>query len=83
MMQGNFPVLSSILTLDSYFFQGALKVWKFPLPKIFENEPPNGSFAKLPSNEPVNVLVRVYVVRVSEYIEIIEFSVYLSPLLSV
>ncbi|XP_065062327.1 otoferlin-like isoform X2 [Rhopilema esculentum] len=47
-------------------FKGALKVWKFPLPKMFENEPPNGSFTKLPSNEPVNVLVRCYVIRASE-----------------
>lgn len=59
--------LSLVCHVNNYiaFLQGALKVWKFPLPKLFDNEPPNGSFVKLPSNEPVNVLVRCYVIRVS------------------
>lgn len=44
-------------------FKGAIKVWKHPLPKFLEVESPTASFFKLPSNEPVNVLVRVYVIR--------------------
>ena len=47
-------------------FQGSLKVWKLPVPEHVEMDPVVGTFLKLPSNEPVNVLVRVYVVKVSE-----------------
>ena len=42
-------------------------MWKHPLPKFLEIESPTASFFKLPSNEPVNVLIRVYVIRVSIY----------------
>lgn len=49
----------------SFIFQGAIKVWKHPLPKFLEVESPTASFFKLPSNEPVNVLLRVYVIRVT------------------
>ena len=45
-------------------FQGSLKVWQYPLPENVEADPTIGTFRKLPSNEPVNVLVRVYVVKV-------------------
>ncbi|XP_066930260.1 otoferlin-like isoform X4 [Clytia hemisphaerica] len=44
-------------------FKGAIKVWKHPLPKFLEVESPTASFFKLPSNEPVNVLIRCYIVR--------------------
>ncbi|XP_031569345.1 otoferlin-like [Actinia tenebrosa] len=44
-------------------FKGSLKVWKYPLPEHVEMDPIVGTFLKLPSNEPVNVLVRVYVVK--------------------
>ena len=44
-----------------------LKVWKYPLPDLFND--PNltmGSFKKLPTQDPVNVLCRVYIVRAIE-----------------
>ncbi|KXJ13200.1 Otoferlin [Exaiptasia diaphana] len=44
-------------------FKGSLKVWKYPLPEHVEMDPIVGTFLKLPSNEPVNVLCRVYVVK--------------------
>ncbi|CAB4005702.1 otoferlin-like isoform X4 [Paramuricea clavata] len=44
-------------------FKGSLKVWQCPLPENIETDPVIGTFRKLPSNEPVNVLVRVYVVK--------------------
>ena len=49
------------------FLQGSLKVWKYPLPEHVEMDPIVGTFLKLPSNEPVNVLVRVYVIKVGHY----------------
>jgi hypothetical protein len=53
--------------------QGSLKVYKFPLPAdvddpIFNGfDPSKGLFQKIPSNDPVSVLVRVYIVKVSEF----------------
>ncbi|XP_020629755.1 otoferlin-like isoform X2 [Orbicella faveolata] len=44
-------------------FKGSLKVWKYPLPEHVEMDPIVGTFLKLPSNEPVNVLARVYVIK--------------------
>ncbi|XP_068680920.1 otoferlin-like isoform X4 [Montipora foliosa] len=44
-------------------FKGSLKVWKYPLPEHVEMDPIVGTFLKLPSNEPVNILARVYVVK--------------------
>jgi len=42
-----------------------LKVWKYPLPEYVEMDPIVGTFLKLPSNEPVNMLARVYVIKVN------------------
>ena len=50
-----------------FLLQGSLKVWKYPVPEHVEMDPLVGTFIKLPSNEPVNVLVRVYVIRVREW----------------
>ncbi|XP_067008818.2 otoferlin [Anabrus simplex] len=50
-------------------FKGAIKVYKWPLPKDIEDhtimgfDPQYGLFQGLPHNEPIHVLVRVYVVR--------------------
>ncbi|KAK2574260.1 Fer-1-like protein 4 [Acropora cervicornis] len=44
-------------------FKGSLKVWKYPLPEYVEMDPIVGTFLKLPSNEPVNMLARVYVIK--------------------
>ncbi|XP_065652291.1 otoferlin isoform X5 [Hydra vulgaris] len=45
-------------------FKGAIKVWKFPLPSFFYNENNTlGSFKRLPSMDPINVLCRIYVVK--------------------
>ena len=44
-------------------FKGSLKVWKYPLPEGLEIDPVIGTFRRLPSNEPVNVLVRVYIIK--------------------
>ena len=51
--------------------QGSLKVWKYPLPEHVEMDPIVGTFLKLPSNEPVNILARVYVVKVHDVIKTI------------
>ena len=46
--------------------QGALKVWKYPLPPFFDDENnAMGSFKLLPTMNPVNLLCRVYVVKVT------------------
>ena len=45
-----------------------MKVWKYPLPEHVEMDPLVGTFLKLPSNEPVNVLARVYVIKVHNQI---------------
>lgn len=52
----------------SVSFKGSLKVWKYPLPEHVEMDPLVGTFLKLPSNEPVNVLARVYVIKVHNQI---------------
>ena len=48
--------------------QGSLCVYKVPLPEDVSREagydPTYGMFQGIPSNDPINVLVRVYVVRV-------------------
>ena len=45
--------------------QGSLKVWKYPLPTLFDDENNTmGSFKMLPTMDPVNLLCRVYVVKV-------------------
>ena len=54
-----------------YMFQGSLKIYKIPLPDDIEDttmtggDPSMGLFGGLPSNDPIHVLVRVYVVKVS------------------
>ena len=41
-----------------------LRVWRYPLPDLFDDPALTlGSFKKLPTPDPVNVLCRVYVVR--------------------
>jgi hypothetical protein len=48
--------------------QGSLCVYKVPLPEDVSREagydPTYGMFQGIPSNDPINVLVRIYVVRV-------------------
>ena len=51
--------------------QGSLKIYKYPLPDDIDDttitggDPALGLFQGLPSNDPVKVLVRVYVVKVT------------------
>ena len=61
---------SAYLTSSTCLFllRGLLKVWKYPLPEHVEMDPLVGTFLKLPSNEPVNVLARVYVIKVHNQI---------------
>lgn len=53
-------------------FKGALKVYKWPLPKdlvdhtVMGFDPQYGFFQGVPSNEPIHVLVRVYVVKAND-----------------
>lgn len=53
-------------------FKGALKVYKWPLPKdlidhtIMGFDPQYGCFQGVPSNEPIHVLVRVYIVKAND-----------------
>lgn len=53
-------------------FKGALKVYKWPLPKdvidhtVMGFDPQYGFFQGVPSNEPIHVLVRVYIVKASD-----------------
>ncbi|KAM0725203.1 Otoferlin [Formica fusca] len=53
-------------------FKGALKVYKWPLPKDLVNhtvmgfDPQYGFFQGVPSNEPIHVLVRVYIVKAND-----------------
>uniref|UniRef100_A0A8D2PTV8 Otoferlin n=1 Tax=Zosterops lateralis melanops TaxID=1220523 RepID=A0A8D2PTV8_ZOSLA len=51
------------------FHQGSMCVYKVPLPDDVTKEagydPTFGMFQGIPSNDPINVLVRVYIVRVS------------------
>lgn len=44
-------------------FKGNVRVWEYPLPNGFDADDDMGTYYKLPSNEPINVLVRVYVIR--------------------
>ncbi|XP_047127073.1 otoferlin isoform X2 [Hydra vulgaris] len=44
-------------------FKGNFRLWKYPLPPDFDTEDEMGTFYRLPSNEPINLLVRVYVIR--------------------
>ena len=45
-------------------FKGNFKVWKYPLPPLFDNEILTmGSFKRLPTQDPVSVLCRVYIVK--------------------
>ena len=48
-------------------FQGNLRIWKYPLPEGFDAEDDMGTYYRLPSFEPINVMVRVYVIRVSTF----------------
>ncbi|XP_054979191.1 otoferlin isoform X2 [Sorex araneus] len=51
-------------------FKGSLCVYKVPLPEDVSREtgydPTHGMFQGIPSNEPINVLVRIYVVRATD-----------------
>ena len=50
--------------------QGSLKIYKIPLPPDIEDttitggDPQYGLFQGLPSNDPIHVLVRIYIVKV-------------------
>ena len=52
--------------------QGAIKIYKLPLPKDLDDytimglDPRHGFFQGLPSNEPIRVLVRVYIVKAND-----------------
>ncbi|VVC45932.1 Hypothetical protein CINCED_3A016890 [Cinara cedri] len=53
-------------------FKGSVKVYKWPLPKDIEDhtimgfDPQYGFFQGLPSNDPIHVLVRVYIVKAND-----------------
>ncbi|GBP13606.1 Otoferlin [Eumeta japonica] len=53
-------------------FKGAIKVYKWPLPKGIEDhtvmgfDPNFGFFQGVPNNEPIHVLVRVYIVKATD-----------------
>ncbi|ESO89647.1 hypothetical protein LOTGIDRAFT_125029, partial [Lottia gigantea] len=53
-------------------FKGSLKIYKIPLPSDLEDttitggDPQYGLFQGLPSNDPIKVLVRVYVVKAND-----------------
>ena len=38
-------------------------MWEYPLPAGFDADHDMGTFYKMPNNEPIDLLVRVYVVR--------------------
>lgn len=77
---GHFKVMPSLLCFYRYVnaydgsqtFQGAIKVYKWPLPKDIEDhtimgfDPQFGFFQGLPSNDPIRVLVRVYIVKAND-----------------
>ena len=63
--------------LDSWFhsiiyLQGSIKIYKLPLPRdltdhtVMGMDPKLGFFQGIPSNEPLGVLVRVYVVKAND-----------------
>ncbi|XP_072153878.1 otoferlin [Bemisia tabaci] len=53
-------------------FKGSIKVYKWPLPKDIEDhtimgfDPQYGFFQGLPSNDPIHVLVRVYIIKAND-----------------
>ncbi|XP_024082111.1 otoferlin-like isoform X1 [Cimex lectularius] len=53
-------------------FKGAIKIYRWPLPKdtvdhtVMGFDPQFGFFQGLPSNEPIHVLVRVYIVKATD-----------------
>ncbi|XP_077546879.1 ferlin family C2 domain-containing myoferlin misfire isoform X2 [Haemaphysalis longicornis] len=53
-------------------FKGSLQVYRFPLPKDMQDytitgaDPQYGLFQGLPSNDPIHVLIRVYVVKATD-----------------
>ncbi|XP_076264991.1 otoferlin-like isoform X1 [Rhynchophorus ferrugineus] len=54
------------------YFKGAIKVYKWPLPKDIDDrtimgfDPQFGFFQGIPSNDPIRVLVRVYIVKAND-----------------
>ncbi|XP_050298666.1 otoferlin-like [Anthonomus grandis grandis] len=54
------------------YFKGAVKVYKWPLTKELDDksnggfDPQNGLFQGIPSNDPMRVLVRVYIVKAND-----------------
>lgn len=58
--------------MNCNYFQGSIKVYKWPLPKDLEDhtimgfDPQYGFFQGLPSNDPIHVLVRVYIVKAND-----------------
>ena len=53
-------------------FKGSIKIYKYPLPKDLDDhtvmgcDPQQGFFQGLPSNEPLRVLVRAYVIKAND-----------------
>ncbi|CAH2103117.1 unnamed protein product [Euphydryas editha] len=53
-------------------FKGAIKVYKWPLPKEIDDhtlmgfDPNHGFFQGVPNNDPIHVLVRVYIVKATD-----------------
>ncbi|XP_078483992.1 otoferlin isoform X2 [Ciona intestinalis] len=48
-------------------FKGAFKIYRHPLPHYVEQpDPQYGMFKGLPSNEPIHVLVRAYIIRATD-----------------
>ncbi|KAG1674527.1 Otoferlin [Nymphon striatum] len=53
-------------------FKGSLKVYKVPLPSDIEDhtitggDPTKGLFQGLPSNDPIHVLVRIYIIKATD-----------------
>lgn len=53
-------------------FQGSIKVYKWPLPRDIDDhtvmgfDPQFGFFQGVPSNDPIHVLVRVYIVKAND-----------------
>ena len=67
--------LTYVQLCDYSYFQGSLKIYKIPLPPDIEDstimggDPQYGLFQGLPNNDPIHVLVRIYLIKVSsEYI---------------
>ena len=56
-------MLSHISLRYSGKFKGNIRVWEYPLPTGFDADHDMGTFYKMPNNEPIDLLVRVYVVR--------------------